>query len=1161
MSNHPLRKAARALALLVFCFAFGVTHVAAQSQASTGQIAGAITDANGAAVANASVTATNKATGLERTVATSGDGLFNIVLLPPGVYTVTAQSGGFSETSVEVTVNVGRAADANITLGVGGVQEAVTVTAEALQTTRSESDAVLNETAITNLPINGRRFQDFVTLTPTAQVDPQRGQISLSGQKGINSNINVDGVDYNQPFFGGIRGGERSNLAFTIPQESIKEFQVVAAGYSAEFGRSSGGIVNAVTKSGSNSVRGSAFYLLRPARLARGNEFTQALQDQRLTAAGVDASLAPTQHQFGGSVGGPIIQNKLFYFGAYEQQRFRAPRQIVFNIPSTFPGTLTLNAAQQSVLGFYQAEQTGYELSNDAYAGLGRIDWNVNNSNQFNARFNFSQNEAINAVSRGETSLDPTTTQSLTTNGTEQNKNRIFVSQLISSLSSTVVNEFRFQFAREDRPRLSNSELPQILTGFATFGATNFLPTTQFDRRVQFTDSLTVLAGNHNIKVGGEFSNLYANQRFGFGQFGEYQMSIGSSNQNIADTLQRLANVTLFTPGTTPTLVLGRFDDNRARYLRQIGNLQTDFTVKELAFFAQDTWRVTPKLTANFGLRLEQQYNPTPDVSNTQILNVVRNTNFPIRGSGYDPTEIPDSGWQVGPRIGFAYDPFGDNKTVIRGFAGVYYARTPLIVFADSTNNFRNPPANVRTTLPFTGFSQSAFDTFVNSAAGQAYRTITGCNTAAAANTQARLACVPNTVFRQFAIAGINLNNSPLNNLPILSLEQISTIAGGLGLNPNPFVGAQVTGHAEDFRNPRSVQVGAAFEREIARGFNVGIDFSNVNTSRVQRNRDLNLPGPLTAEQYIEFLRTSNTAANFNTMVNTGIIDQIRQSGRSYIAVNTPAGFINTTTGGTLNFPSGSVTTRQRPTQVQQGFALGAVQVRESTGRSLFTGLTLRTRFSRRWGQLNAYYTLSRNLSDDDNERDAGGVAFADPYDLSREYNYSRLDRRHQFVANPVFFLPHGFEVSSAVRLRSGIPINTTVGADLNGDGVNNDRPLEGPGVTFRRNAFRNRSIYDVDARVQKGFNFDEFRRLIFSAEFFNLFNRSNIIFPTPNTATSSGILGQYCVPASQLCGLNGVTNPNFLQIRDSSSGLLLVNNTNPGSQVFQMQVGVRFQF
>src|SRR6185503_18544135 len=152
-----------------------------------------------------------------------------------------AESSGFASTTVDnIEVTVGRTIDVNVTLGVSGVTEVVEVTAGAIkiQTTRSEADSVLNERAIENLPINGRRFQDFVTLTPSAQVDPSRGQISLAGQRGINANISVDGVDYNQPFFGGLRGGERSNTAFTIPQDAIKEFQVVPAGYSAEFGRS-----------------------------------------------------------------------------------------------------------------------------------------------------------------------------------------------------------------------------------------------------------------------------------------------------------------------------------------------------------------------------------------------------------------------------------------------------------------------------------------------------------------------------------------------------------------------------------------------------------------------------------------------------------------------------------------------------------------------------------------------------------------------------------------------------------------------------------------------------------------------------------------------------------------------------------------------------------
>src|SRR5262249_23522453 len=279
------------------------------------------------------------------------------------------------------------------------------------------------------------------------------------------------------------------------------------------------------------------------------------------------------------------------------------------------------------------------------------LDWNINNNNRFNVRGSYSKNNALNAVSRGETSLDPTTNQSLSTNGTEKDQTKIVVGQLVSTLNSATVNELRFQWAREDRPRISNSALPQILTGFATFGATAFLPTTQYDTRYQVADALTYIKGNHNLKFGGEYSRLFASQTFGFNQFGQYVLSIGSQTtntnntfSNIQSTFNCLSNVAQpinCQTGAAGTY-LGRFDlatgTGSLRYLKQIGNLQAAFKVQELAFFGQDSWRITPKLTLNYGLRVEQQFNPTPEVSNTQIVNVVKNTIFPIRNASYDPS-------------------------------------------------------------------------------------------------------------------------------------------------------------------------------------------------------------------------------------------------------------------------------------------------------------------------------------------------------------------------------------------------------------------------------------------------------------------------------------------------------------------------------------------
>jgi hypothetical protein len=1135
------------LATALFCMLFSIGQIFAQ--AGNGNITGLVADINGAVVPNASIKLVSLAKGTELTVTANEDGIYSFTSLEPGKYAVSATGGSFAEQKLEVEVQVGRTTDANFTLGAADVSAVVEVTAEGVQTTQSNSDAVISETAISNLPINGRRFQDFVTLTPAAQVEGSRGQISLSGQRGINGNVNVDGVDFNQPFFGGIRGGERSNQAFVIPQESIREFQVVAAGYSAEFGRSTGGIVNAVTKSGSNNLRGSLFYLYRPEQLARGNEYSKAIQEQSLDRIGLDATLAPTQHQFGGSVGGPIVKDKLFYFASYEQQRFRAPRRVVFGGLSnvTFADPTDRGIAS---LNFLNNLQVPYEQTNDAYALLGRIDWNINGANRFNGRYNYARNDALNAAATGETALDPTTPSALSANGIERNRNNIFVGQIISNLAATTINELRVQYAKEQRPREANILSPNVFLGatFAQYGSRNFLPTTQFDTRMQVADSLTYVTGNHTLKFGGEYSRIFANQQFGFNQFGAYSLTAGGATGILRNIGIPVAPITTY---------LGRFDDTTARYNRQIGNLQAEFVSQELAFFAQDSWRITPKFTVNYGLRAEQQYNPDPEATNASLINVVKNTNFPIRGTGFDPTQIPDSGWQFGPRLGFAYDPEGNGKTVIRGFSGIYYARTPGLIFADTVNNFRSTPGNVSTTLPFQGFSQANFNTFLGTAAAQPYITITGCNLTGTANQIA--ACTPNTIFRQFAVAGINLNASSLDSLPNVTPEQIAVIASRLGFSSNPFVGAQVTGHAEDFKNPRSYQFGFGVEREIATNFIVGLDYSFVKTDRLQRNRDLNVPSPLTGEQYRAFLQANNSVANYNTMVSNGTIATILGSGRTYIALSAPGG---------LSFPGGSVTTRQRPTNdpalnSTARLALGSVQVRESTGKSLYQGLTFRTRLVRKWGQLNAYYTLSKNESDDDNERDSGGVAYANPYDLRGEYGPSRLDRTHQFVANPVFFLPYGFEVSSAIRLRSGTPLNTYAGVDANGDSIFNDRPLLVPGVELTRNYFRNRSLYDMDVRVQKGFKFDERKRLVFTAEFFNILNRANIVFRFPGTNNTSGNLLNYCAVGSQLCGTSGITNPSFLQTLNQSGPFVgkLNLETNPGSQVFQVQLGARFNF
>jgi outer membrane receptor for ferrienterochelin and colicin len=1062
--------------MLMFVMALSAVSTFGQAQAGSGQIVGTISDAQGAALSGATVKAVNKGTGSTRNVTTGDDGQFSIILLPPGNYEVTIEASGFSKATANVEVTVGRAAELKLQLTTGGVTEAITVTAGAVQvqTTRSEADAVINEKAIENLPINGRRFQDFVTLTPTAQVEPSRQQISLAGQRGIyGANVNVDGTDFNQPFFGGIRGGERSNFAFTIPQESIKEFQVVAQGYSAEFGRSTGGIVNAVTKSGSNNYHGSGFFQARPQELSRKNSFFRALEESINPLPGSAAALtqprrkvtpAPTLQQMGGSFGGPLKKDKMFFFAAYEHQRFRNNRIIAFD---TIAGVAP-TATTQEAFDFFKNQEGGFKQTNDADALTGRIDYEVSPNHRFYVRYGYSRAEALNAATAG-TQLAPNVNSALTNNGTEKDNSNSVVGQLASTFSASLVNEFRGQWTREERPRLSNSSIPNFFSTIGQFGAVNFLPTVQFDRRIQLADSLTYIKGNHSFKLGGEYNHVFVSQVFGFCQFGCYSVS----GLTTAQTLDLLT----FSSGTGS--FVNRLDApaNNFTYQVNIGNLQAAYSTDEVAFFGQDSWRIRQNLTINYGLRWEGQYNPEADASNQPLVDKIKGFKFP-NGLVEDPSQIPDSTKQFGPRLGFAYDPTSSGKTVIRGYAGIYYARSPLILFAGPFNNFRQPPGDLRINLPFT---------------------------VPTAN--------PNkTLYQQFKLIGIDLNSFGLGNLPTISADQATQIAAALGLSPDPFLNAAPILMSPDYKNPKSYQAGIGIERELTRGLTVRADYSHIKTVYLQRNRELNLPAPT--------LRTT-------------AVDPAQRP------------FFNVVAG------TGSVA-RPIPT-------LASVQVRESTAKALYRALTLGVKYQRSRLQFNAFYTLSKNLSDDDNERDAGGVGAVNTFDLVPEYGPARIDRRHQFVANPIVTLPFMIEVSSAIRLLSGRPIDATFGSDANRDTVNNDRPYRAPGIPFERNAFRNRALSNVDLRVQKRFNLGaETRKLVISMEIFNIFNAENI------ELSGTGVTN-YCATTTQVdCGFSAPSNPNFLSLIDLNPtstrvGKLLTGNL-PGAP-FQMQLGARFTF
>src|SRR5688572_28474098 len=460
-----------------------------QSDANKGQIAGTVFDAKHAAVPKAKITIRNAGTGLKREILTNEAGQYRAVLLDPGTYELTADRQGFASNKVEgLVLQVGTTLGLDIVLQVQSTATSVEIGATLINLTLPAPFTTISTAAIVNLPINGRRFHDFATLTPTVQVDPQRGQLSFAGQRGIYANVMLDGADYNQPFFGGIRGGERSGLIFTVPQSAIQEFQVVLSGYSAEYGRSTGGVLNTITKSGTNEWHGDSFYQIRHKEVG-AKDPVQLI------------SSLETQHQWGASMGGPLKPDKLFLFGAFERQDAAQARRVFFAQLDGRVGTATT----QEAFDFFKSEERPFTQTNDAMAFTLRGDYQTQPGHRLTLRYNVSDAVARNAVSAGG-ALIPFTNRAFTNDGVEKDRTHTGTAQYTHLFSASTLNDLRLTGTYEVRPRLSNSELPQVSTVIGTFGARNFLPTTQDDQRIQFSDAISINRGAHTFKLGFDYN-------------------------------------------------------------------------------------------------------------------------------------------------------------------------------------------------------------------------------------------------------------------------------------------------------------------------------------------------------------------------------------------------------------------------------------------------------------------------------------------------------------------------------------------------------------------------------------------------------------------------------------------------------------------------------
>ena len=416
------------------------------AQGVSAQLGGRVQDTKGLAVPGATVVIRNMETGLTRTLQTSNEGRYMATLLPVGPYTVTVTKAGFQTAgNIKVNLNLGDAAPLTIRLALetSAVVE-VTASAPQVDAERASAAAIVSPDNLINLPVFNRNFTNLATLTPQVVVDSSRGNLAIAGQRGVNTSINIDGGDNNEPFFGGAVGAGEGKTPFTISIEAIREYQVITDGASAEFGRMGGGYVNAITKNGTNDLSGSLFYYTRPRRFVEAGP--TLLQP---TGSSTTNPVGDFQHeQFGFSVGGPILKDKLFYFVTYDAQRMKTPYNQVWG--GNNPVVLNATNTRDAVL---IAKGGSYSSKGDSDTMFARFDWNITTDQNLQLRLNHSKFKGD--VGAGITAAyENLASDDITTDA--------YVLQWNWVLNSNWLNEVRVNMTKDDMPRSPYSSLPEV---------------------------------------------------------------------------------------------------------------------------------------------------------------------------------------------------------------------------------------------------------------------------------------------------------------------------------------------------------------------------------------------------------------------------------------------------------------------------------------------------------------------------------------------------------------------------------------------------------------------------------------------------------------------------------------------------------------------------
>lgn len=629
----------------VVCLATGLSAGAyAQANAGFGAVSGVVRDTSGAVVAGANVTLTNDAKGIRRSMDSTDAGVFAApALVPSSGYNLTVTKAGFANFEVkDFQIQVGQTVTFNVALQVAGAATRVEVSAQAplVENEKSGVTAVVSQQQIDNLPINGRRVDSFVLLTPAVTDDGSFGLISFRGIAAGNSFL-TDGNDTTQSFYNENAG--RTRISTQISQDAVQEFQVLSNGFSAEYGRALGGVINTVTRSGTNDIHGTGYWFFRNRTLNAADRYSGGYNPPEW------------RHQTGASIGGPIRKDKIFYFFNFEdvQRNFPALNRFVSNSAfsdangNILSNLCTATAAQCAAAVSFIQKQANVVVPRTVSSalGFGKIDWRPTEKDSFTFDMNAMHWRSPHGI---QTQAVLTSGNAIGGNANSTVETRYAKAGWTRVVTPSQVNEFRFGWFKDRLSDPASSDLfPSTgplnisLNGAAIGAAAQYPRTFPSENRFQLADNYSWVTGAHSVKFGVDFSTTedYMNQ-----------LNNGFGTYNFSTLTAFATDLTGNTAGTR----------DYSSFTQTFGNPIQDIRTSDIDFYAQDTWKVTKSLTVNYGLRYEKAFLPQPTIADP---------NYP------QTAVIPFTNKNWGPRFSASYG-IGD-KTVIRAGYGIYYSRFP----------------------------------------------------------------------------------------------------------------------------------------------------------------------------------------------------------------------------------------------------------------------------------------------------------------------------------------------------------------------------------------------------------------------------------------------------------------------------------------------------